>query len=272
MPADFTMTAYRLLIQSLQEQGYTFQTYAEFLRNPGTRVVVLRHDVDALKGHSMRFAELQHTLGIRGTYYFRIVRGSWDESIIRRISALGHEVGLHYEDMAIVGREGATHQDALLANAYIHFCHHLKRLRELVPVETICNHGSPMSKFDNKTLWKHYDYRALGIVGEPYFDTDFTRVGYFTESGRCWNGGKYIIRDKPVGEGALQFPEIRTTYDLATAIRSGSLPDQLLLTFHPQRWNVSAAMWLWELIAQNVKNVIKHMISKRKTREPRLFI
>jgi hypothetical protein len=32
--------------------------------------IILRHDVDARKGHSLQFARIQHELGIVGTYYF----------------------------------------------------------------------------------------------------------------------------------------------------------------------------------------------------------
>ena len=38
----------------------------------------------------------------------------------------------------------------------------LEKLRKLYPVKTICMHGSPFSKWDNRDLWKKYDYLAEG--------------------------------------------------------------------------------------------------------------
>ncbi|MCX6266812.1 MAG: hypothetical protein NTW16_05570 [Bacteroidetes bacterium] len=41
--------------------------------------------------------------GIRGSYYFRVVPESYDETIIREIALLGHEIGYHYEDLTLAG-------------------------------------------------------------------------------------------------------------------------------------------------------------------------
>jgi len=78
---------------------------------------------------------------------------------------------------------------------------HLAQLREVADVKTICMHGSPLSKYDNRDLWNHYDYRDFGIIAEPYFDLDFSKVLYLTDTGRRWDGEEVSIRDKaPVRE------------------------------------------------------------------------
>ena len=66
-------------------------------------------------------------------------------------------------------------------------------------VKTICMHGSPLSKWDNRDLWKKYDYRDFGIIAEPYFDVDFDEVFYLTDTGRRWDGDKVSVRDKVKG-------------------------------------------------------------------------
>ena len=70
----------------------------------------------------------------------------------------------------------------------------LEKFREIYPVKTICMHGSPLSKYDNRLLWEKYDYRDFGIIGEPYFDIDFSEVLYLTDTGRRWDG--VSLRDK----------------------------------------------------------------------------
>jgi len=76
------------------------------------------------------------------------------------------------------------------------FERNLEKLRKFYPVKTICMHGSPLSKWDNRDLWKKYDYRDFGIVGEPYFDLDFDEVFYLTDTGRRWDGDRVNVRDK----------------------------------------------------------------------------
>ncbi len=96
---DFTIRQYRELIKVLIENKYQFQPFGEFLEFPKNKSIMLRHDVDARKQNSLRFAEIQHEFGIRGSYYFRVVPESYDETVIRRVAELGHEIGYHYETM-----------------------------------------------------------------------------------------------------------------------------------------------------------------------------
>ena len=72
----------------------------------------------------------------------------------------------------------------LLDKAIKSFEINLEKLRKLYPVKTICMHGSPLSKFDNRKIWDKFDYRDYGIIAEPYFDVDFDKVFYMTDKGR----------------------------------------------------------------------------------------
>ena len=96
---DFTIKIYTQLLKALQEQGFFFQTFEEFINKPKANSLVLRHDVDKLPANSLHFAQIQHKLGIKGSYYFRAVPESWDERIIKEIYNMGHEIGYHYEDI-----------------------------------------------------------------------------------------------------------------------------------------------------------------------------
>jgi len=162
----------------------------------------------------------------------------------------------------------------------------LEKLRELCPVKTICMHGSPLSKWDNRDLWKRYNYQDYGIIGEPYFDVDFDKVLYLTDTGRRWDGERVSVRDKvaPVKYASLLFAQIsrgnpsemrsavtssisrgkevgglrfRKTWDIIEAAEKGLLPDKVMLNIHPQRWDDKPWPWVKKLVWQNVKNVIK---------------
>ncbi|HAF30100.1 MAG TPA: hypothetical protein DCG75_13750, partial [Bacteroidales bacterium] len=127
-------------------------------------------------------------MGIHGTYYFRILPKSFKPEIVKKIADLGHEIGYHYDDLAVCKGD--------YPKAFERFQKNLHILRTLAPVQTICMDGSPLSKFDNKHLWQKYDYKSLGILGEPYLDIDFNKVFYLTDTGRRWDGWKTSVRDK----------------------------------------------------------------------------
>ncbi|MEL4455476.1 hypothetical protein [Lutimonas vermicola] len=245
---DFTVKKYKELLEALLEQKYSFQTFDDYLKDPNDRVVMLRHDVDDLPSHSLRFAKIQHNLGIQGVYYFRAVPQSWNEKIIKKIASLGHEVGYHYETMDTA--------DGNLVKAWDQFKQHLEALRKLVPVSTICMHGSPRSKFDNKELWMKYGYKALDLIGEPYYDIDFDKVLYLTDTGRRWDGHKVSVRDKVKSKYDHSF---HSTDDIISALNRSGLPDQIMFNFHPQRWHNNNWHWAEEYVIQNAKNMVKRI-------------
>ncbi|MEI6853562.1 MAG: hypothetical protein WCL06_11990 [Bacteroidota bacterium] len=249
---DFTLNKYKQLIENFQKKGYVFQTFLDFIENPKDRVVVLRHDVDKLPGNSLDFAMIQNQMGIVGSYYFRIVRKSFDENIIKKISELGHEIGYHYETM--------DSSKGNIDKAYTEFCENLNTFRKLTPIQTICMHGSPTSKFDNRSIWERYDYRDLNLKGEPYFDVNFDEVYYLTDTGRRFDGHKVSIRDKVGIDATTQWPTYHSSRDIICAIRTDDFPEKLMITLHPQRWTNNVFLWTREFLAQNFKNVIKRLL------------
>jgi len=249
---DFTLKTYRTLLKTLNLKGYLFQQFDLFQRGAKEKSIILRHDVDKLPQNSLRFAKIQKKLGIKGTYYFRAVSESWDERIIKEIADLGHEIGYHYESLTTCKGD--------IEAAIKDFEKNLKKLRKLVPVSTICMHGSPRSPWDSKKLWKYNNYSDYGIIGEPYFDIDFSKVFYLTDTGRRWDGEKVSVRDKIANQniklGDLKF---HTTNDIINAFGRDEMPNQIMFTFHPQRWTDKPFPWLKELVWQNTKNVVKQL-------------
>jgi hypothetical protein len=256
---DFTITIYKELLDSLVNQNYSFQTFVEFIKEPKEKCVVLRHDVDAKKQNSLEFAKIQNELGIKGTYYFRIVPQSFDEKIIKEIHQLGHEIGYHYETMDT--------SKGNIDKAYDEFCRNLNMFRKIVPVSTICMHGSPLSKFDNRDIWKKYDYKKLDLIAEPYFDIDFNKTFYLTDTGRKWDGSNVSVRDKVMkGTNITNTDFLKRKYHLTrqiiSDIKQNSFPAQVVFTFHPQRWTNKPFDWTRELILQGIKNQVKKWIVK----------
>ncbi len=274
---DFTFNTFYKLLESLKNTNIEFFTFKDFMaykfnlfelnkykpnNNMNLRnVVILRHDVDLHPENSLVTAEIEKELDIKGTYYFRIIPKSFHFNIINKIVGLGHEIGYHYEDVDLVLKSqkskvknqiGAINEEKLIDLAYENFCKNLETFKKNFDVKTICMHGSPLSKYDNKIIWKKYDYKALDLLGEPYFDINWDEFGYITDTGRRWNASDSSVRDKVNSKYKFNF---KSTQNIINNIEL--LPNHLMFTFHPQRWNDKLLIWTRELISQNVKNVIK---------------
>lgn len=235
---DFTLSKYKELLEALDS----------------CEQVVLRHDVDRMPKNSLATAYIERELGWKATYYFRAVPESYDEAVILQIASLGHDIGYHYESLA------TCHGD--MEAAFDDFCRNLEKLRKLVPVTTICMHGSPTSKWDSRELWKHYDYHKLGIESEPYLDSGFPQLVYLTDTGRRWDGFRVSVRDK-IPEHQKYWNEkgwvFHSTDDIIEAIKKGNFPERVMINTHPQRWTDNKYQWMKELVLQSAKNLVKRL-------------
>jgi hypothetical protein len=242
---DFTLSKYSELLDALK--AYDFEN------------LTLRHDVDLKPMNSLRTAQMEAEKGMHGIYYFRAVPESWDEEAIRLTALLGHEVGYHYESLTTCNGD--------VDKAYDDFCRNLEALRALVPVKSICMHGSPRSPYDSKDIWKKYELAALGLSGEPYLTTDFSHLLYLTDTGRRWDGYKVSVRDKIEafqGRWDRAGWSFHTTQQILDALEKDLLPAGLMITTHPQRWNDFGPGWVKEYILQHLKNIVKRFIVRRK--------
>ena len=258
---DFTPIIYFQLLLQLKDSGYKFITYSDYCARLMSKCfVILRHDVDLNPQNSLEIAKLEKKLGAKATYYFRAVPESWDEEIIKAIHQMGHEIGYHYESL--------TTCKGNVQKAFSDFAKNLERLRRLVSVSTICMHGSPRSPYDSKNIWKQYDYNTLGVIGEPYLTTDFSKMLYLTDTGRRWDGYKVSVRDRIEGyqeKWNAKGWSFHSTDDIIKALQENRLPDQIMITTHPQRWNNFGIAWIKELLLQNGKNLVKATVVRRNS-------
>ena len=69
-----------------------------------------------------------------------------------------------------------------------------------------------------------------------------------------WDGHKVSVRDRVNSSYNLTF---HSTNDIIEYLQSNNLPNRIMFTFHPQRWNDGMVNWTKEYIMQNLKNIIK---------------
>ncbi len=252
---DFTHVIYQKLLKTLQEKGYQFITVDDYFAKrykTSKSLIMMRHDVDRYPKRSLAMAKLEHTLGVKATYYFRTIPATFKEDIIKEIASLGHEIAYHYESLAQTNGD----YEAALED----FKSNLERLRRFYPIRNIAMHGRPTSKWDSRLLWNRYDYKEYGIVSEPYFDIDFNEVFYATDAGRAWGNDKINLRDRVDTDFDFKFSH---TNELIELIKNDELPQKIMINIHPEHWSQNEFEWWQIFIIRKLKNFIKAKIIRR---------
>ena len=250
---DFTLRKYRDLVQAFVESGYQIMTVRENLETaPAGKILILRHDVDEQPQNALKMAEAEKELGVLATYYFRRVPKSDHPDVIRRIAAMGHEIGYHYEDLTL--------SEGDLSTAITSFSRNLEYFRKYYPVKTACMHGSSSSRYDNREIWNQVRLEDFGLIGEPYLSFDFNRVYYLTDTGYAWDGGKYAVRDKVDSAFSLSF---HRTDEVIEAVRSGEFPEQTLVLAHTL-WTDSLLRWTFLHLREFFRNRVKLLAKNNK--------
>ncbi len=249
---DFTLNIYKELLSTLLNSGFEFYVLEDLCGGEVEEpFVVLRHDVDRNPQNSLRMAEVENSMGIRATYYFRTVSKVFDPKVIKKISLLGHEVGYHYEDLSTL------HGD--VEEAIKSFKRNVEKLRELVPVNTVSMHGKPLSKYDNRELIPLLNFPELGILCEPYTIVEKLDLIYLTDTGRSWNNRLVNVRD--LVSATLDI-KIKSTRQLINAVENELSDKNMMINVHPERWEDAVLPWGWNLIWQRFKNSVKYTLIK----------
>jgi hypothetical protein len=227
---DFTSNKFIKLCEAVSET-YPTLTMSEYLDNQHPeRFVLMRHDVDRIPERALMTAKIEQELGIRSTYYFRTIKSVFKPKIIRQIKDMGHEIGYHYETLSEAKGDYEKAMDLFRSN--------LDNLRKICEVKTICMHGRPLSKYDNRELWNKYDFKNFGITGEAYLSVG-DNLNYFSDTGRNWGLGNNL-RDYIPGKN--DGVPANTTDDLIELIKKSELNNFYILV-HPERWPSSVIGW-----------------------------
>lgn len=250
---DFTLSRYCKLLEDIKKSNHQTCTVRQYLvnhQNLPKKTIVLRHDVDRRPINALKMAQAEAERGIASTYYFRHMRHTFKPDLIQEIAKLGHEIGYHYETLA----KTKGHYK----NAYELFKIELSDFRAIAQVDTACMHGRPLSRWDNRDLWKKYSFEELGIIGEPYLSIDYKNIIYLTDTGRSWNGGKYNLRDKVSAENNGNRLFVQTD-DISDYLPKNE--KLIVLQTHPERWAYSNMNYALSFSSDKVVNIIKYSLS-----------
>ena len=170
----FTFQGYTNLITTLREFGYSFTDYHNYTGS--SRCVILRHDIDNSIEKAAILAELEHELGVKSTYFVLLTSDFYNPSSkkslegLRQILQLGHEIGLHFDEMAYsksVDVVNAIKREAQILSDVIQ-----------TPILTVSMHRP-----SSATLEANYN---LSPMINSYGKTFFNDFKYLSDSRRRW--------------------------------------------------------------------------------------
>ena len=245
---DFTLSKYGELCKAILKSNYKVLTVKDYLiKEPKKNFIILRHDVDKSPNNALKMAKIEKRYGLRSTFYFRTK--TFVPDVVKKIAKLNHEIGYHYE---VLDKAKGNYKKAIEI-----FKNELKELRKFCEIRTICSHGNPLTKWNNLKLWEKYDFEKFGILGEVFLSLDFSKIVYYSDTGRNWSevGVKESIKDNK------KKIQINSTDELIEIIKKGRIKRMMIVT-HPKRWSDTTTDWLKELILQSIKNIGKRILSK----------
>ena len=247
---DFTLKSYSDILDSALRAGVDIYPVVDWYQLPfaDKSGIMLRHDVDRRPQNALAMAKAEALRGVRSSYYFRIVPSAFEPSIITEIAALGHEIGYHYEDWYLSGRNPEKAIRLFEAN--------LDRLRQIAQVRSIAMHGSPLSAESNMKIWNYVDFKDYGVI-DAILSFDYKEYVFFTDSGRTFGQTKSNLRDYL--NNAIVEPLVRTSEDLARFVAT-SAGQKIQINVHPERWNEPGFAWYRQYAIDVAANAVKRII------------
>ncbi len=180
---DFTYKGYEQMLRLLKKQGYQFINYDDAknkLCDNDLFVVIMRHDIDMCIDKALLLAKLEKDMGVKSTYFvlltsdFYNVFSRSNTEKLKAIMSMGHEIGLHFDEMQYADLGGA--EDKVVERI----------VQEARILEKAL--GQPVKKVSYHRPSKSILEANLEIPGMlNSYGTEFFRdFKYISDSRRCW--------------------------------------------------------------------------------------
>ena len=187
----FTETAYRDMLRQLKAGGYRFALYG---KRGEDRHVIWRHDIDFSMHRAARLARIEAEEGAVATYFvnprctFYNLLEPEIEMLVRKISDLGHEIGLHFDAGAYgVEQWSGEELEQALAREKSVLEHILQK-----PVRTVSWHNPDRSNLLD------FDADEIGGLINAYSKSLKRDYVYCSDSNGYW---RFEAMDKVIAQG-----------------------------------------------------------------------
>jgi len=279
MALDFTYKKYSEIVKAIAETDYQVLSIADYIRAKElpAKFIIIRHDVDLDPFYQLKFAQLEHDLNIRTSYYFRKIEKVFKKEVIDQVAALGHEVGYHYEVFTKAKGDPKLalqifkDEQAVFSETWnsLTVCPHggsfvdnadgysLKNMIKLIP--KLISGKKVFSHHVNFDMWENNRFEEFGIIGDAYRSVDFTNMLYLSDTGRSWDQ-RYKRLDKVNSVINPKF-DIRSSDNIIKVIKTGAV-NQIYLLVHNEQWKDNYIDWLGWYAAQIIRRTGKKIIFK----------
>lgn len=293
---DFTFESYHTLLSTLAS-SYQFNSVRNWNASQSDKIIVLRHDVDRTPQNALNMAIEEQINHVSSTYYFRSIPECMNSSIIEQISAKGHEIGYHYENLA-------TYASRLcISNKYLRKINEIfspalrKELetRTMIPgifekiLDPVDNDlkkiivklfEEGIHDFENclTNLRKLAPIDTISMHGSPlsaidnrilWLKYDYRDFGISCEPYFDFDFNVFfyitdasrrwndIKANKRDNVQASITIPINSIYEIIQLLNNNKLPDKMIINTHPHNWSGNYTEWLKIKLTQDFKNVIK---------------
>lgn len=184
----FSFEHYRFILRKAKDNGYTFISMEEYANGKrADKLIIIRHDIDFSPSSALEFAKIENEFGVRAIYFVRIHADNYNPfgfktyNAIKKIIELGHDIGLHYENLDFSDITKQDPRTVILKE---------KKMLELI-FETQIKGIAPHRDFTpiiNKDFWNDMDFKEIGFTFEAYMNEFFDDILYLSDSLGKWSG------------------------------------------------------------------------------------
>lgn len=190
--APHSFADYEQILRSALDRSYQIFGMESFIAlSAPSRCLILRHDIDNDPLAALAFAQIEESLGVKASYFFRL--NTWNDDVISRLAANGHEIGYHFEEAATYAKARHIRDKLILLDHYDQireqFRNNLKdlRARSGLALSAVAAHGDFANKslnLGNRQVIRDPGFRAqCGIAYEAYDEAIVAAYGVHISDG-----------------------------------------------------------------------------------------
>lgn len=189
MNCDFSLKHYREILKTALESGFVITNYKDSLKYKNAeKIILLRHDVDALPEQHLAIAKIENSLKVKSTYFVR-VHGQYyypdspkTLKIFQAILKMGHEIGLHTDARSLNQVFKMSELDLFLSEKK-----YLENLLK-IKIQSASEHGDLKRKDDfwQKSFLNRSSSKSLDI---KHYPQEFKNIKYLSDSLGKWREG-----------------------------------------------------------------------------------
>ena len=192
--ADFFMPSrlgeFEQLLKCALEHEYRTYSLLQFWRMtegekklPPGNTLLLRHDVDTDVATAERMWEIENSLSVKSTYFFRL--STLNIKLMKRIEDAGSEASYHYEEVATICKRDRIRSQQEVQNRLQDiralFARNIKQLRERtgLPMRSVASHGDFINRrlgIRNVVILQDLDFRKRVDIDVEAYDESAMRL------------------------------------------------------------------------------------------------